>query len=96
MAAFTVLYVFAGEVYPTTIRSTGVGVGNGFARIGGILCPVFAVTLIESGRVPLSVVFFLIVAIVSAVASFSLRVETSGRRLDADEEPGIELSDVST
>lgn len=96
MAAFTVLYVFAGEVYPTTIRSTGVGVGNGFARIGGILCPVFAVTLIESGQVPLSVVFFLIVAVVSAAASFALRVETSGRRLDADDEPGIELSDVST
>ena len=62
MAAFTVLYIFAGEVYPTSIRSTGVGVGNGFARIGGITCPAFAVALIESGHVTLSVVFFVAVA----------------------------------
>ena len=63
MAAFTVLYIFAGEVYPTSIRSTGVGVGNGFARIGGITCPAFAVALIESGHVTLSVVFFVAAAV---------------------------------
>ena len=86
MAAFTVLYIFAGEVYPTSIRSTGVGVGNGFARIGGITCPAFAVALIESGHVTLSVVFFVAVAAVAAAAALSLSVETAGRTLDTDDD----------
>jgi hypothetical protein len=31
------------EVYPTSVRATAMGVGNGFARIGGMTCPLFAV-----------------------------------------------------
>ena len=94
-AAFTVLYIFAGEVYPTSIRSTGVGLGNGFARIGGITCPIFAVTLIESGHLTLSVVVFIAVAAVACAAALSLAVETAGRELDADDEPGVELAPVA-
>ena len=94
-AAFTVLYIFAGEVYPTSIRSTGVGLGNGFARIGGITCPIFAVTLIESGHLTLSVVVFVFVAAVACAAALSLSVETAGRELDADDEPGVELAPVA-
>jgi len=33
-------------VYRTSIRATGVGVGNGFSRVGGILCPLFAVEMV--------------------------------------------------
>ena len=82
MAAFTVLYIFAGEVYPTSIRSTGVGVGNGFARIGGITCPAFAVALIESGHVTLSVVFSSPSPLPPPPLS---SVETAGRTLDTDD-----------
>jgi len=98
MAAFTVLYIFAGEVYPTSIRSTGVGVGNGFARIGGIICPAFAVALIESGHITLSVVFFVAVAAGAAAAALSLSVETAGRTLDGgDDDDGgaVELAAVA-
>lgn len=97
MAAFTVLYIFAGEVYPTSIRSTGVGVGNGFARIGGITCPAFAVALIESGHITLSVVFFVAVAALAAAAALSLSVETAGRTLDGDDDDdgAVELAAVA-
>jgi MFS family permease len=94
MSAFTVLYIFAGEVYPTVIRSTGVGVGNGFARIGGIICPFFAVTLIEADQIAICVAFFVGIALVSSLSAFCLSIETAGRKLDADDERGVELTAV--
>lgn len=33
------MYVYAAEVFPTTVRSTGLGCCNIFARVGGILAP---------------------------------------------------------
>jgi len=75
-----------------------VGVGNGFARIGGIICPAFAVALIESGHITLSVVFFVAVAAGAAAAALSLSVETAGRTLDGgDDDDGgaVELAAVA-
>ena len=94
-ASFTILYVFTGEIYPTRIRSSGLGVGNSFARIGGIACPLFAVTLVETGHRVLAVTFFLVVAVVAVAATLSLDIETTGRKLDADDEPGVELAPVT-
>ena len=54
--------------------------------IGGITCPAFAVALIESGHVALSVVFLVAVAAVAAAAALSLSVETAGRTLDTDDD----------
>ena len=33
------VYMFAGEVFPTDVRGTGLGMCNVCARIGGILAP---------------------------------------------------------
>jgi len=38
-AAFVTVYIFAGELFPTSVRATGLGCCNIFARIGGILAP---------------------------------------------------------
>ena len=38
-AAFVSVYVFAGEVFPTSVRGIGLGCFNIFARCGGILAP---------------------------------------------------------
>ena len=38
-AAFVVVYIFAGELFPTDVRATGLGLCNVFARTGGILAP---------------------------------------------------------
>lgn len=95
MAAFTILYVFAGEIYPTKIRSSGLGVGNAFARVGGITCPLFAVTLIETGHHTFGVLFFVAIACVAVTASSALGVETTGKQLDTDDEPGVELASMT-
>ena len=37
--SFCVLYVFAAELFPTEVRSIGIGFGSMIGRIGGFLAP---------------------------------------------------------
>lgn len=46
------LYVIAPSVYPTAIRSTGVGWGIGIGRAGAILAPTVTGTLLDAGWTP--------------------------------------------
>ena len=84
MSAFTVLYIYAPEVYATSVRATAIGIGNGFARIGGMTCPLFAVEMVEGGNLQAAVGFFAALALITATAAFWLPVETVGKRLDRD------------
>uniref|UniRef100_UPI00358F4171 solute carrier family 22 member 6-B-like isoform X2 n=1 Tax=Myxine glutinosa TaxID=7769 RepID=UPI00358F4171 len=38
-AAFTILYLFTGEVFPTVMRQTSIGAGSTMARVGAMLAP---------------------------------------------------------
>jgi AAHS family 4-hydroxybenzoate transporter-like MFS transporter len=49
----TTMYALAAHVYPTSIRSTGVGTAVAFGRIGGVLSPSVGSWALESGGVPL-------------------------------------------
>ncbi|NP_001088049.1 solute carrier family 22 member 4 [Xenopus laevis] len=40
-AAFSMVYVYTAELYPTVIRNTGVGIGSVSSRIGSVLSPYF-------------------------------------------------------
>ena len=33
------IYIFAGELFPTEIRSTGIGFGSMVGRLGGVMSP---------------------------------------------------------
>ena len=41
-AAFGIVYVFAGELFPTVIRNVGMGAVSCAARLGGMLAPYIA------------------------------------------------------
>lgn len=45
-ASFGVLYVYTAELYPTVMRSAGVGASSTFARVGAMLAP-FAPLLVS-------------------------------------------------
>ncbi|KAL1204844.1 Organic cation/carnitine transporter 7 [Cardamine amara subsp. amara] len=80
-SAFTVVYIYAPEIYPTAVRTTGVGVASSVGRIGGVLCPLVAVGLVHGCHQTIAVLLFEIVIFVSGVCVCLFPFETSGRDL---------------
>lgn len=65
-----VVYAYAGQYYPMTIRSTGIGVGSGVGRIGAISAPVILGAVVGM-QLPLHQ-NFLLMAIPAAIAMIAV------------------------
>ncbi|OAY69210.1 Organic cation/carnitine transporter 7 [Ananas comosus] len=81
MGSFTVLYIYAPEVYPTSVRSTGVGVASSMGRIGGVVCPIVAVGLVENCRQMEAILLFEVVMLLAGLGAFLFPFETKCREL---------------
>jgi hypothetical protein len=79
------------QVYPTSTRSTGLGIANSFARVGGIVCPLVAVDLVRSCQQGLAVSVFAAVPLFAAVAVLFFPMETTGQPLSdvVDRSPAV-------
>eukprot|EP01119_Soliformovum_irregulare_P021198 TRINITY_DN7011_c0_g2_i1.p1 TRINITY_DN7011_c0_g2~~TRINITY_DN7011_c0_g2_i1.p1 ORF type:complete len:537 (+),score=75.78 TRINITY_DN7011_c0_g2_i1:123-1733(+) len=77
---FQVMWVYTPEVYPTTIRSTGIGMCASVSRIGGMITP-YVAQLLSQYNVYLSLGFYAIFAWIAGMCSLFLPVETTGRHL---------------
>ena len=75
-ASFNAVYVFSGEVFPTSVRGAGFGLCNVAARVGGLLAP-FSMVM------PLTLLFSSYAAVAAAAALGTLRYleETLGAPL---------------
>uniref|UniRef100_A0ACD5ZYI9 Uncharacterized protein n=2 Tax=Avena sativa TaxID=4498 RepID=A0ACD5ZYI9_AVESA len=82
MGSYTVLCLYAPEVYPTSVRSTGVGIANAIGRIGGVVCPLVAVGMLRSCHQMEAIVVFEVVLCLAAVACMLFPVETKGRDMN--------------
>ncbi|XP_073064901.1 organic cation/carnitine transporter 7 [Primulina eburnea] len=80
-ATFTVVYIYAPELYPTSVRTTGVGVASSVGRIGGMICPLVAVALIHGCHQTIAIFLFESVVIVSGICVCLFPFETTGREL---------------
>ncbi|XP_077222479.1 major facilitator superfamily protein [Tasmannia lanceolata] len=78
---FTVVYIYAPEIYPTSVRTTGVGVASAVGRIGGILCPLVAVGLVHGCHQTTAILLFEFVLALSGLAVSLFPFETKGREL---------------
>jgi putative MFS transporter len=80
VGSFGALRAYTPELFPTEIRSTGLGVAEGSGRVAGILGPVVAGALVHSGYVvaltPLAIGFAL-----SGLVVLLFGVETRGYSL---------------
>ncbi len=71
--------VYTAEQYPTPIRATGVGMGEGVARLfGGALAPYIMAVILSSTGIQGSFIFVACVAVVGALAVALLGDETRG------------------
>lgn len=78
---FQAAYVYTPEVYPTHLRSIGVGVCSTMARLGAMVTPFVAQVLVKSSM-NLAISLYGTVAILAAVASLCLPIETMGRAMN--------------
>ncbi|CAO2824577.1 unnamed protein product [Amaranthus hypochondriacus] len=88
-ATFTIVYIYAPEVYPTSVRTTGVGVASSMGRFGGMSCPLVAVSLVHGCHRTAAILLFEIIIFVSGVCVMLFPFETSGRELSD------EVSDIN-
>lgn len=80
-ATFTIVYIYAPEIYPTSVRTTGVGVASSVGRIGGMVCPLVAVGLIHGCHQTLAILLFEVVIFLSGICVVFFPFETKGREL---------------
>ncbi|XP_038894171.1 organic cation/carnitine transporter 7 isoform X2 [Benincasa hispida] len=80
-STFTVVYIYAPEIYPTSIRTTGVGVASSVGRIGGMACPLVAVALVKGCHQTTAIIFFEIVFLLSGICVVLFPFETKGQDL---------------
>ncbi|KAK3153809.1 hypothetical protein QOZ80_2BG0181460 [Eleusine coracana subsp. coracana] len=84
-ASFTIIYIYAPEIYPTTVRSTGIGIASSVGRIGGILCPLVAVAMVHSCHQTTAILLFELVVFLSGLAVSFFPFETKGCKLNDTE-----------
>ena len=78
---FSIGYLYVSEAFPTKIRSIAIGFTNSFTRIGGILTPIISQWMFDLFYT-LPYMLFIILAFMSSLVSFSLKIETYGRVLE--------------
>ncbi|XP_045711087.1 solute carrier family 22 member 6 isoform X1 [Phyllostomus hastatus] len=77
-SSFTCILLYTGELYPTTIRQTGLGLGSTMARVGSIVSPL--VTMMAELYRPMPLFIFGTVPVIASAATAFLP-ETLGRPL---------------
>lgn len=93
---FTIVYIYAPELYPTSVRSTGVGVASSVGRFGGMLCPLVAVGLIHGCHQTIAILLFESVVIIACFAVLSFPLETKGRDLNDTVRSTEETTELSS
>lgn len=83
LGAWGGMYAYTPELYPTKVRSTGVGLAASFGRVGGIIAP-YLVGMLVARQVAISSIFwlFFVTIVIGAVAVLWLGTETKGKELE--------------
>lgn len=82
LGAWGGMYAYTPELYPTAVRSTGVGLAASFGRVGGILAP-YMVGMLVARHYQIGYIFgiFFVTILIGAAAVLWLGAETRGKEL---------------
>lgn len=74
------LYAFTPELYPTTLRASGMGVAGAMARLGGLMAPTL-VAIVVGYSFNVALAMFAVLLALGAFATALIDVETKGAPL---------------
>lgn len=102
--AFAAVYVYTPEVYPTKVRTTGLGCASALGRIAGMITEHIALlgrcpeSNLRCSNLAIPVIIYGVGAFLAASASYMLPIETSGVQLldEAVEEPNEAATEGGT
>ncbi|XP_061197259.1 putative transporter SVOPL isoform X1 [Saccostrea echinata] len=77
---FNFVYIYTAEVYPTTIRTLGIGTASAWARVGAMLTPFIAQVLLDKS-LSSAVWVYGSLGTLAALCAVLLPIETKGRVL---------------
>lgn len=82
LGAWGGLYAYSPELYPTKVRTTGVGLATAVGRVGGVIAPLLVGVMVSNG-VGINLIFmmFFAVILIGALAVLVLGKETKGMEL---------------
>ncbi|ENN74628.1 hypothetical protein YQE_08748, partial [Dendroctonus ponderosae] len=77
---FQAAYVYTPEVYPTSLRSVGVGSCSAMARLGAMVTPYVAQVLLKTS-ITFATSTYAVAALLASIACMLLPIETAGKEL---------------
>ena len=89
-AAFSIVFLYTAELFPTSMRNSAVGMCSTLARFGGILAPTVAELGYYKPNMP-----FLIFGIATLIGGFAayLLPETKGKKLPDTIEEAVKIQE---
>jgi len=82
LGAWSALYAYTPELYPTSVRGTGSGAAASIGRLAGVIAPTATPLLYVYGGLPAAFTAFALVHFVGAVTVVVLGTETKGKVLE--------------
>jgi putative MFS transporter len=80
LGAWGALYAYTPELFPTEVRTTGMGWVSAMARAAGVLSPPLGIALLAVS-LPLALSVYAAFFVVGAIAALLINIETRNRRL---------------
>jgi len=75
-------YQFTAEIYPTKIRTTGIGMANGIGRMGGVIVPWISMSLMHINLLS-PFLLFSAISLLTALMDLWIPFDTTGIELDS-------------
>ncbi|MEM1587023.1 MAG: MFS transporter [Candidatus Bathyarchaeia archaeon] len=82
LGAWSALYAYTPELYPTRIRGTGAGAAASIGRVAGAIAPALTPLLYMYGGLAAPFTVFAITHLLGALATAALGIETKGKALE--------------
>jgi MFS transporter, putative metabolite:H+ symporter len=82
LGAWSALYAYTPELYPTRIRGTASGAAASIGRLAGVIAPTATPLLYFYGGLPAAFVVFALIHLLGALTILVLGVETKGKTLE--------------